>query len=651
MGKLWSATSLVALTLLACLALTEVEAQNWQTFQETARNQPSDPWHHHQSSHSAHPYPRTASTGTSDHSSDFVPGVPTPILNSPWPGNVPQWTKVPVIQPPPVITPAKTPDVTVIQPPKVKTPPQWPGGPVIQPPKVPPKWPVGPVIFPPKVIPPPKQPVGPVIFSPKVIPSPKQPVGPVIPSPQVIMPPKQPDVPVILPPKIITPPKQPVGPIIPPTKVITPPKWPVGPVIQPPQVITPPQWPTGPVIQPPNVITPPKQPTGQITQPKVPQKPTAPKKPVVQPPPQEPIIQSCDVIPGLRVPCGVPGITGAACNAISCCFDGQQCYFGKAVTVQCTKDAQFIVVVARDATLPYIDLGSISLLGAGAGCTNVDSNSGFAIYQFPVTACGTTVTEEPGIITYENRMTSSYEVGVGPLGSITRDSYYDLLFQCRYIGSSVETVVVEVMPPQEPLSVFSEGPITVVLRLANGQCTAKGCNELDVAYTSYYQESDYPITKVLRDPVYVEVQLTQKTDPNLVLTLGRCWTTTTPTPHSLPQWDILINGCPYKDDRYLTTLVPVDSSSGLDFPTHYRRFIFQMFTFVDSSSAAPLKENVYIHCSTTVCTPGPGTTCEPSCGRKKREAVDENQKNLRPNVVVSAGPVIIWIRKFYILWL
>lgn len=148
-------------------------------------------------------------------------------------------------------------------------------------------------------------------------------------------------------------------------------------------------------------------------------------------------------------------------------------------------------------------------------------------------------------------------------------SRFSLLFQCRYIGSSVETVVVEVMPPQEPLSVFSEGPITVVLRLANGQCTAKGCNEckcmsawqcyfvslmlavlltdssaftVDVAYTSYYQESDYPITKVLRDPVYVEVQLTQKTDPNLVLTLGRCWTTTTPTPHSLPQWDILING-------------------------------------------------------------------------------------------------------------
>lgn len=65
---------------------------------------------------------------------------------------------------------------------------------------------------------------------------------------------------------------------------------------------------------------------------------------------------------------------------------------------------------------------------------------------------------------------------------------------------------------------------------------------VDAAYTSYYQDSDYPVGKVLRDPVYVEVQLLNKTDPTLVLTLGRCWATTGPNPHSLPQWDILING-------------------------------------------------------------------------------------------------------------
>jgi len=61
------------------------------------------------------------------------------------------------------------------------------------------------------------------------------------------------------------------------------------------------------------------------------------------------------------------------------------------VTVQCTKEAYFIVVVARDVTLPNIDLETISLLGDGQGCSHVDSNSAFAIYYFPVTACGSVV--------------------------------------------------------------------------------------------------------------------------------------------------------------------------------------------------------------------------------------------------------------------
>lgn len=62
------------------------------------------------------------------------------------------------------------------------------------------------------------------------------------------------------------------------------------------------------------------------------------------------------------------------------------------MTLQCTKDGHFIVVVARDVTVPHIDLESISLLGDGQNCKSVDSNSAFAIYFFPVTACGTVVT-------------------------------------------------------------------------------------------------------------------------------------------------------------------------------------------------------------------------------------------------------------------
>uniref|UniRef100_A0A4W6E763 Zona pellucida sperm-binding protein 4 n=2 Tax=Lates calcarifer TaxID=8187 RepID=A0A4W6E763_LATCA len=318
---------------------------------------------------------------------------------------------------------------------------------------------------------------------------------------------------------------------------------------------------------------------------------TQPKVILPKPPPLP--AQSCEVAQNMRVPCGRRDISPSECEAINCCCDGQQCYFGKAVTVQCTKDAQFIVVVAKDATLPNLDLETVSLLGGGQGCTHVDSNSGFAIYHFPVTACGSIVMEESGVIIYENRMTSSYEVLISELGGITRDSHYELLFQCRYIGTSVEALVVQVFPiDNPPLSVAAPGPVKVQLRLANGQCHTKGCNEVDVAYSSFYTEADYPVLKVLRDPVYVEVQLLEKTDPLLVLTLGRCWANTSPYPHNLPQWDILIDGCPYRDDRYLSSVVPVDFSSGLDFPSHYRRFLFKMFTFVETDSMDPQTQQV-----------------------------------------------------------
>ncbi|XP_048052762.1 zona pellucida sperm-binding protein 4-like isoform X1 [Megalobrama amblycephala] len=358
-----------------------------------------------------------------------------------------------------------------------------------------------------------------------------------------------------------------------------------------------------------------------------------PKQPVVQAEP----LDKCAVADYEQIQCGPPGISGAECEAINCCFNGQQCYYGKAVTVQCIRDGQFVVVVARDVTLPRLSLDSVRLLGGNdPPCSPVGSTPSFAIYQFPVTACGTSMMEDSGYVVYENRMTSSYEVGIGPLGSITRDSHFELLFQCRYSGTSVEALVVEVNTVPPPPPVAAPGPLRVELRLANGQCVTKGCAEGDEAYTSYYSDADYPVTKVLREPVYVEVRILERTDPNIVLMLGHCWATSTPSPLSLPQWDLLVDGCPYQDDRYLTTLVPVAGSSGLQFPTHYKRFVVKMFTFVDPSSLAPLQETIFIHCSTAVCHPSSGS-CEQSCTRKRR---DTHVKTISSGqTVVSSGQV------------
>lgn len=62
------------------------------------------------------------------------------------------------------------------------------------------------------------------------------------------------------------------------------------------------------------------------------------------------------------------------------------------MTVQCIRDGQFVLVVAKDVTLPRLSLDTIHLLGGSeAPCGPVGSTPSFAIYQFPVTACGTSM--------------------------------------------------------------------------------------------------------------------------------------------------------------------------------------------------------------------------------------------------------------------
>ncbi|KAJ8358351.1 hypothetical protein AAFF_G00013380 [Aldrovandia affinis] len=135
----------------------------------------------------------------------------------------------------------------------------------------------------------------------------------------------------------------------------------------------------------------------------------------------------CQVSDFERVQCGDTGIDGAGCEAINCCFDQAQCFYAKEVTVQCLRDGQFVVVVASETTVPRLSLDSVSLLEGGdvAPCRPVGTTPAFVIFQFPVSACGTTMREEGGYVVYENELSSSYEVASGPLGSITRDSVHE----------------------------------------------------------------------------------------------------------------------------------------------------------------------------------------------------------------------------------
>ncbi|NCF09026.1 hypothetical protein DK872_27745, partial [Kosakonia sp. MH5] len=119
-----------------------------------------------------------------------------------------------------------------------------------------------------------------------------------------------------------------------------------------------------PVPQQPKPQFPLQKPVQQLTNQQFPLQKPVPQQPKPQFPLQKPVqLDKCAVADSEQIQCGLPGISGAACEAINCCFNGQQCFYGRAVTVQCIRDGQFVVVVSRDVTLPRLSLDSVQLLG------------------------------------------------------------------------------------------------------------------------------------------------------------------------------------------------------------------------------------------------------------------------------------------------
>ncbi|NWI12902.1 ZP1 protein, partial [Crypturellus soui] len=315
--------------------------------------------------------------------------------------------------------------------------------------------------------------------------------------------------------------------------------------------------------------------------------------------------EQCHVATG-RIPCAAPqGREG--CLQAGCCYDDMDraapCYYGNTATVQCLLDGHFVIVVPRGlSTQPY-NLDSVRLTSDEGHCDPAKVTESFVMFQFPVTQCGTTVQVIEDRLIYENQLISTIDVQAGPRGSITRDSVYILHARCIYNASDLLPVRVEVAVPPTAEALTEPGPLRLQLRIAT-----------DESYSSYHEDGDYPLVKVLRDPIYVEVRLLQKTDPNLVLVLHQCWASPSTSATAEPQWPILVDGCPFVGDNYRTQLIPVGpASQQLPFPSHYQRFVVSTFTFVESPSMAMLEGEVYIFCSASVCHLAQPEPCRPSC--------------------------------------
>ncbi|XP_037374177.1 zona pellucida sperm-binding protein 1 [Talpa occidentalis] len=344
----------------------------------------------------------------------------------------------------------------------------------------------------------------------------------------------------------------------------------------------------------------------------------------------------CQVASG-HIPCQVRS-SKAACQQAGCCYDNTRvvpCYYGNTVTVQCFRSGHAVLVVSQETALAHrVSLANIHLAFAPRGCARAQETGAFVAFRFPLTHCGTTLQVLGDQLIYENQLVSDINVQVGPRGSITRDGTFQLLVRCVFNTSDFLPIQAYILPAllpspsQQPAAVSQAGPLPMELRIAK-----------DANFSSYYQEGDYPIVRLLRQPVHVEVRLLQRVDPSLVLVLHQCWATPSVNPFQQPQWTILSDGCPFKDDSHKTQMVPVDRAT-VPFPSHYQRFTVATFALLDPHKV--LRKQVYFFCSVSVCAPSGLEACLPSChpGNPRRRRSSGSLNTTSPqNIVSSPGPV------------
>ncbi|XP_069058120.1 zona pellucida sperm-binding protein 4-like [Pleurodeles waltl] len=339
-----------------------------------------------------------------------------------------------------------------------------------------------------------------------------------------------------------------------------------------------------------------------------------------------------------RLLCGSLPTTREVCEALNCCYDPRTtstpCYFGNPVTAHCSPTGQATIAISTDVTQPSLDLNLVRLITVSSSCSglNVYRTQGFVAYQFPL-ICGGTHQVKSDTTVYENMLEATRTVLTANSASISRDSIFRLTVRCTFTSSSSSIplqVEVFTLPPPPPVS--SPGPLLIEMRIAKDQ-----------TYSSYYSTGEYPVLKVLQDPVFVEVRILQRTDSNLMLVLNQCWATPSSDAKQPMQWPILMDRCPHAGDNYKTLVIPVrDTLSMVQFPSHYQRFVVATFTFVDNAQQN-MRGPVFFHCAASVCVPSAQDSCSAACPSRKRRMITDWESEAEPVSLVNAeGPVIFF---------
>ncbi|NWU88436.1 ZP2 protein, partial [Upupa epops] len=239
------------------------------------------------------------------------------------------------------------------------------------------------------------------------------------------------------------------------------------------------------------------------------------------------------------------------------------CVFSPSELIQCLPNGTVVVTTVKLVGITDLDTSLLVLRDRRCKPSLVTEKT--ATFKFNVNTCGTSRKFNSTTMTYENDVLYFRPGNDTPV--------YQQKFVCWYAVKQTVDLLYESKKNPPPSIKPGFGSLVLSMKIFK-----------EKSYSEFYQESEYPVVKYLREALYFEVELLHPKDARLELNLDDCWATNSPSQDSLPRWPILVNGCENSEDSYRTVFHKVNYSLRVKFPQHLKRFEVSMFTFLQGTT-------------------------------------------------------------------